>query len=448
MLVAMRDMTQGPIRGHLLSYAIPMILGNLLQLTYNAVDSIIIGKFVGAQALAAVSTANPIMTIAVLGVSGLSIGAGVLLSNFYGAKDAQKLKREFSTTVLFGFWASLVVFLVGLVLTPWILRAIQVPDEAHELAGRYLRVVFIGFLFTFQYNLFSAALRAIGDSRTPVVFLGAAASLNIVLDVLFVAVFRWGVTGAGAATVLSQALSALSCMVYVDRHVPALSLRKRSDFVIDHTLLVATLQNGLLTALQQAAQPVGKLLIQGVINSQGIIAMGAFNAVSRVDDFGCIPAQSIGHGIMTCTAQNRGAGKNDRVKATFKTGLELAAMYAPIICVAIMLLRQPIAFLLSPDGESQMQAMIIGYLSFKAFVYLLPCMTNAVQGFFRGVGNMSLTLYSTLIQISIRTLLVFVLVPRYGIVGEAWACCGGWIVMLAFEYGYYFSHRALIYRPV
>lgn len=441
----MRNMTQGPIRSHLLSYAVPMILGNLLQLTYNAVDSIIIGKYVGATALAAVSTANPIMTFVILGVSGLSIGSGVLMSSFYGAGDGVRLKKEFSTTVICGFLLSLAVFLIGLLLTPSIIRWIKVPGEARIEAESYLRIVFVGFLFTFQYNLLTAALRSIGDAKTPVVFLGIAATLNIFLDVLFVAVFRWGVRGAGWATVISQAVSSLLCAVALRVSVPVFRLA-RGEWTVDHGLLVETLQNGVVTALQQAAQPIGKLLIQSVINSEGIIAMGAFNAVCRVDDFGCIPAQSIGHSIMTCTAQNYGARQYGRVRETFRTGLGLAVAYFPIICTAILLLKRPLAVLLTPPGDTEMQDMVVGYLAVKAFFYLLPCLTNAIQGFFRGVKNMSLTLYSTLIQISIRTAVVFAFVPRVGIVGEAWACLAGWTAMVAFEFTYYFRHRTAIYR--
>ncbi len=440
----MRNMTEGNIKGHLLSYAIPMILGNLLQLTYNAVDSIVIGKFVGETALAAVSTANPIMTIVILGVSGLSIGAGVLMSEFYGAGDVDKLKKEFSTTILFGFWCSMAVFVLGMILSPSIISWIKVPSEAQFLAITYLRIVFVGFLFTFQYNLWTAALRAIGDAKTPVFFLGISAVLNIFLDILFVASFGWGVIGAGVATVISQALSAFLCMCYVSRHIKELRIG-RSFWTIDHALLVATLQNGLLTALQQAAQPIGKLLIQSVVNAQGIIAMGAFNAVCRVDDFGCIPAQSIGHSVMTCTAQNHGARKRERVRQTFRDGMVISTLYFPIICIAILLFKKPLALLLTPTGSTQMIQMVVSYLSVKAFFYIMPCLTNMIQGFFRGVGNMKLTLISTLIQISIRTVLVFVWVPNVGIVGEAWACLGGWIAMFFFEFGYYLKKRKQIY---
>ena len=182
----MRKMTQGSIARHLIAYALPLILGNLFQLTYNAVDSIVIGKFAGENALAAVSAANPVMTIVILGVSGVSIGASVLMSRFYGAGDEDALRREVATTIVFGAIASLVVFAVGWPLSGPVLRLMNVPDEILEMATRYLQVIFVGFLFTFQYNILAAALRSVGDSRTPVVYLALASVMNAGLDVLLV----------------------------------------------------------------------------------------------------------------------------------------------------------------------------------------------------------------------------------------------------------------------
>ena len=203
----MRKMTQGSIARHLIAYALPLILGNLFQLTYNAVDSIVIGKFAGENALAAVSAANPVMTIVILGVSGVSIGASVLMSRFYGAGDENALRREVATTIVFGAIASLVVFAVGWPLSGPVLRLMNVPGEILEMAARYLQVIFVGFLFTFQYNILAAALRSVGDSRTPVVYLALASVMNAGLDVLLVAGLRWGVVGAGVATVAAEGIS-------------------------------------------------------------------------------------------------------------------------------------------------------------------------------------------------------------------------------------------------
>ena len=199
----MKKMTQGSIVRHLLAYALPLILGNFFQLTYNAVDSIIIGKFAGEGALAAVSASNPVMTIVILGVSGISIGASVLMSRFYGAGDETSLRREVATTILFGGALSLAVFALGMPLAVPILRLMSVPQEILPMAGTYLRIIFVGFLFTFQYNILAAALRSVGDSRTPVIFLALASVLNGTLDAVFIAVLHWGVAGAGLATVIA-----------------------------------------------------------------------------------------------------------------------------------------------------------------------------------------------------------------------------------------------------
>ncbi|MBQ9009112.1 MAG: MATE family efflux transporter [Clostridia bacterium] len=443
----MQKMTQGSIPLHLIRYAIPMILGNLLQLTYNAVDSMIIGKCLGENALAAVSTSNPIMTIIVLGVSGLSMGASVLMSRFYGANDTEKVRREFATSLLFSIFCSLIVFLLGFVFSNAILRAIHTPEVILPEAGVYLRVMFFGFLLTFLYNLLAAAMRSLGDSRTPLISLSVSCILNILLDLLFVAVLHMGVFGAAFATVLSQLVSVLTQVILISRRMPILRLT-RADLRMDPALLRETLSIGSLTALQQSAQPIGKVLIQSVINAQGVLAIGAFNAVCRIDDFACIPAQSIGSAIMTCTAQNRGGARPDRCRETFRKGLLIAVAYFPIICSLTLLFRRSMISALTPDKADEMIRMGTSYLSVKAWFFIMPCITNSIQGFFRGMTRMRIVLFSTVLQISIRTVFVFFLVPRIGITGEAFACFIGWLVMAVWEFAYYFAVREKMYQSI
>lgn len=438
--MAKRDMTQDSVTGHLLRYAVPMVLGNIMQLTYNAADSVIISKNLGQDALAAVSVCDPIMTVMVLGASGMGIGASVLMSRFYGAREREKLRREFSTTLLFGLFFSLAVFLLGLSFAPRLLRLIKTPASSFDMALTYLRVIFVGFLFTFQYNILSSALRAIGDSRAPVWFLGISCAVNICLDLLFVALLRMGVAGAGLATVIAEAVSVLLCVLWIEKRVPDLSLR-REDLRMDRALLGETVKNGALTALQQAAQPVGKVLIQGAINLQGVTAIDAFNNACRIDDYARIPTQSNGSAIMTCAAQNRGAGKPERVRESFRQGLLIAFVYYPIIFVLVQLLKAPAMRLLAPDNSPAIVALGVEYLTVKAFFFILPGVTNAIQGFFRGMGSMTVVLISTLIQISVRTVLVLIFVPRYGIVAEAYACAAGWLCMIVFEFTVYFVRR-------
>ncbi len=432
----MRKMTQGSIARHLIAYALPLILGNLFQLTYNAVDSIVIGKFAGENALAAVSAANPVMTIVILGVSGVSIGASVLMSRFYGAGDEDALRREVATTIVFGAIASLVVFAVGWPLSGPVLRLMNVPGEILEMAARYLQVIFVGFLFTFQYNILAAALRSVGDSRTPVVYLALASVMNAGLDVLLVAGLRWGVVGAGVATVAAEGISALLCAWHIYRKIPLLHLGLR-ELKIDRRLLGETVSSGAITALQQACQPIGKALIQSVMNAQGVSVIAAFNAVSRVDDFACIPEQSISSSMMTCIAQNRGAGEHARVGETLRRGMMIEAAYGVLICAAVLLVKEPVMRLFAAQDSMQMVSMGVDYLTLMAFFYILPGITNGIQGYFRGMGEMKTTLVATFIQISIRALVVAVLVPRVGLNGAAWACAIGWSAMLCYTFARY-----------
>lgn len=441
------DMTKGNIFTHIILYAIPMILGNFLQLTYNMADSVIIGKLLGENSLAACSASNPVMTLMILGASGLGMGASIIMARLYGGKEFDKLKREFATTFIFGLFFSLAVFLVGFILTDHILLWINTPAEIAKEAAVYLRIMFVGFLFTFQYNIMSHSLRGIGNSAMPVVFLGISCGLNVLMDLLFIGQLHMGVAGAGLATLIAEAISVVACMIYIHAKVDLLKL-SRNDMHIDTALLKKTLSLGSVTALQQAAQPVGKIFIQSAINAQGVITIGAFNAVCRVDDFACIPAQSIGSGIMTCTAQNRGAGSRQRVKESISKGLLVSLCYFPIIFALVMLFKHPLMVLLTPDGSTEMISMGVSYLAVKSWIFLLACIVNSIQGFARGVGKMHISLISTILQISVRAVIVLVFVPKMGIVAEAYGCAIGWLCQTVYEYGYFFIMRKKIERSI
>lgn len=433
----MKDMTKGNIPSQLIRFSIPLVLGNLFQLTYNAVDSIVVGRFAGEEALAAVGTANPVMSIVILGITGICIGASVLMSEFFGAGKYGKLKQEVATTLLFGCYFSLAVVVFGVLFSGGIMRLLHVPDQIIGDATLYLRIIFLGMPFTFFYNAVASALRSVGDSRTPVRFLALASVLNGFLDVVFVAGFDMGVLGAALATDIAEAVSAFLCVIYIYKKVPLLKLGPK-DVRMDRGLLSLTLRQGAITALQQSCQPIGKLLIQGVINPLGVSTIAAFNAVNRVDDFAFTPEQSISSGMMTFVAQNRGAGNRERVMKGFRIGLFVEAGYWVIICAVILLMKEPVMRLFVSEGDMGMVAIGVEYLSLMAFFYLMPAFTNGIQGFFRGMGNMSITLISTLIQISVRVIFVYLLVPVMGMKGVAFACLFGWACMLLAEVPYYF----------
>lgn len=439
--MAAMDMTQGNITKHLVRYSVPLILGNLFQLTYNAVDSIIAGRFIGKEALAAEGMASPVMNIVILGISGICMGAGVLMSEFYGAKKYEDLKREMSTAVLFGLWFSLAVVALGVIFTPPLLRALHVPAELMGMTTVYLRIIFLGAPFTYFYNALASALKSVGDSKTPLKFLLFSSVLNGVLDLIFIGGLGFGIVCSATTTVIAEAVSALLSIFYVYRKIPLLQLRK-GEFQIDRQLLGTTLQFGSITALQQSCQPIGKLLIQGAVNPLGINMIAAFNAVNRVDDFAFTPEQSISHGITTFAAQNRGAGKPERIRQGFCKGLKLEFLYWVFICILITLLKKPIMGLFVA-GEEAEQIVALGsrYLGTMAVFYLFPAFTNGIQGYFRGMGNMNITLICTFIQTSLRVIFTWILAPSMGIYGIAFACAIGWSAMLLVEVPYYFRYK-------
>lgn len=430
-------MTQGDIPRHLTAYAIPLILGNLFQLTYNAVDSIIVGRLIGKEALAAVGTVSPVMNLIVLGVSGLCVGASVLMSGFYGGGQEEQLKKELATTLLCGVWFSVFAILAGLFAARPLLRLLAVPEDIRGVAGAYLRVVLMGIPFTFFYNALSSALKSIGDSKTPLKFLALCSVLNGAADWVLIGIFHFGVVSSAAATVAAQALSAMLCAVYIRRHIPALRLEAR-QLRMDRTLLKQTLRYGGTTALQQSCQPIGKLMIQGVVNTLGVDAIAAFNAIGRIDDYACLPEQSISQSITTFVAQNDGAGERERIHRGFRTGLLLEFFYGVFICCAIFLLRTPAIRLFVTHGQESVIALGSDYFRVMAAFYILPAFTNGMQGYFRGKKHMKTMLLGTVTQIGLRALFTAILVPRIGLVGVAYASAIGWCAMLLEEVPYYF----------
>ena len=434
----MRDMTNGSPLSHLWRYALPLLLGNWVQLTYNAVDSIIAGRFIGAQALAAEGIAGPVMNLVILSITGLCIGAGVLMSEAFGARDYPRLGKVLGSTLLFGSVVCCTVSILGILAAPWILRAMAVPEEIREITVLYLRVTFLGTPFTFVYNALAAGLKSVGDSKTPFLFLAFSAVLNAVLDLIFLGILGFGVVCSAVTTVFAEAVSAFLATAYMIRRVPLL-IPKKGHWQMDAGLLRQILRYGGPTALQQAIQPIGKLVIQGQVNALGVTVIAAFNAVTRMDDFACIPAQGISSAISTYIAQNRGAEKPERIRPGFRAGIRLEFGYWLLIGTVTALLRVPIVSLFVA-GEEAAEVVRYGsqYLMWMALFYLLPAMTNGVQGFFRGMGKMYTTMAATLLQISLRAAFTALLAPRIGITAIAFASAIGWSAMLLFEVPYYF----------
>jgi len=426
-------MTQGSVNRHLIGYTIPLVLGNLFQLMYNVADSVIAGRFIGREALAAAGTANPLMSIVILSISGICVGSGVLMSEFYGAGDREKLKRQMATSVLFGLYFSITIAILGFLLTEALLKLIRVPQELLPMAASYLRIIFLGTPFTYYYNALASSLKSIGDSRTPLRFLMISSVLNVVLDVIFIGFLGFGIVCSAATTVIAEGVSAALAAWHVYRHVPALHLEKK-DWHTDRILLGRTLRFGGVTALQQSVQPVAKVLIQGAVNPLGVDVIAAFNAVERVDEFALLPERSMGQSLTTFVAQNRGAGRMDRVREGFGKGMRLEIIYGLVVCTLILLLKEPLVRLfVKADENPELVKQGISYLTTMALFYVLPAVTNGVQGFFRGMGDARMTLNCTLIQTVLRVIFTWILTPLIGIRGIAIACAVGWTVMILYE---------------
>lgn len=434
----MTDMTVGTPRTHLMRHALPLLLGNWLQLSYNAVDTIIAGRFIGQNALAAEGIAGPVMNLVILAITGLCIGAGVLMSEAFGGKDFPKVQRILANTLLTGFGICCALALGGILLAEKILAFLAVPEEIFSITAAYLRITFLGAPFTFCYNALTAGLKSVGDADTPLKFLAFSAILNGTLDLIFLGWLHFGIVCSAVTTVVAEAVCAGLGLFYMLRHVPELCPR-RTQWRLEPALLKQILRYGGPTALQQTIQPVCKVLIQGRVNTLGVSAIAAFNAVTRADDFACIPAQSISSAISTYIAQNRGAGKKDRIRSGFRAGIRLEFCYWILIGTVTALLRKPmVSLFVTGEGSGEVVRLGSGYLAWMALFYLLPTMTNGVQGFFRGMGKMKTTMLGTFLQASIRTVCTYLLISRLGINAIAFSCAIGWSAMLLFEVPYYF----------
>ena len=426
------DFTEGKITPELVKFTVPLVLGNIFQLLYNTADSIVVGRFVGRDALAAVGTSNPLMTLVILFMNGITLGAGILIGTHYGAKDYATLRRQISTTMLGGLGFTVLVSLLFAALARPIFRLLQVDASVLDLTVSYMRIIFCGLIFTFVYNCLASILRAIGDSTGPLIFLVVSALLNIAGDLLLVAWLGLGIQGAALSTVICEGISCLLCLVYLQKREPILRLG-REWLVFDRALFRKTVAYGWTSAMQQATVQLGKIGVQTVVNTMGVPIMAAFTIVNRFDDFATVPQQNIGHAMTSFMAINRGAGKPDRVREGFQKGLLFEIVYGLAIFLVCFLLARPLVSLSTTDPQVIDHG--VRYLRLISFMYVLPALTNGVQGFFRGMGDLRITLISSIINMSLRVGVSFLLVIvfRLGMEALPLGCLAGWLAMLAVE---------------
>lgn len=436
----MHNMMEGSIYRNLVAFSLPIIIGNIFQQLYNVVDAIVVGRYVGEEAFAAIGVAAPIMSIAIFIMVGVCIGASVLMAQLFGAGDFSRLKREISTAFIAGSIFAAGLSIIFIAFTNTILKLINTPDSMISDAGVYLVTVFAGLVFTILYNLYDAVFRSMGNSRIALIFLVISSVVHVLLDLIFIIVMHMGVFGVGLATVISQGLSALMCAVYGSAKYPILRFSKE-DIVIDKPLLKQTIDYGWVAALQQSCIYIGRVLVQSAVNPLGISAIAAFSATTRIDAFILAPGDGGASAVTTFVAQNEGAGKKSRTTGGLKAGIVLLLAYCSVVSAIVYF------------GAEQLMGMFVGkeggavispgvqYLRVMSFFYVLSGLGNAFQGFFRGIGKIKITFYATFIQIVIRVALSYIFAPGLGLAGAALAVGIGWLSLPVYQGAMYYRYK-------
>ena len=377
------DLTKGPIGKQILQFTVPLLLGNIFQQFYNAADTVIVGKFVGREALAAVGSSGALINLLVSILMGVAVGAGVVVSRYYGAKQYTEMRATIHTTIAFGLIAGAVMSVLGVAITPVILRWMQTPESVMASSVLYFRIYFAGVLTTVMYNIGSGIYRALGDSKRPLYFLIISTIINIVLDLLFVAVFHMGIGGAAVATVVAQGLSMVLVFYKMMREDTVYRVSWR-EIRIHRRFLRQIIAIGLPSGIQNGIVSLSNVVVQSNINSFGDIAMAGCGAYNKLDGFALLPAGSFSLALSTFVSQNIGAEQYDRAKKGAAFGLVAAMAISELAGVFIYFAAPQLVGFFNDDPE------VIRYGVLMArnivFAYALVAYSNAMAGVLRGAG--------------------------------------------------------------
>ena len=400
------DMTQGSPMKHLLAFTWPLLIGNVFQQFYNMVDSVIVGNFVGPAALAAVGTCGSFGFLFFSLAGGLATGIGILVSQYFGAKNERALRATIANSFFILTVSSFAVTVIGVSLCRAILRLISCPESILPDAALYLRLTTFGIIFIAFYNGISSILRALGDSKTPLYFLILASLVNVVLDLLFVVYFGWAVLGVALATVISQAVSAVACLIYAFAKVPYFRF-SRKDLRPDTTIVARSFRIGIPVALQSSLIAISCIMLQGVVNSFGEIVMATFTVASRLEQLIHMPFQSLAAAITTYAGQNYGAQNIDRVRKGMHRGIFLvAALSLLLVPVVFVFGRTMIAFFVKDRDVIEM-----GYVALKltCFFYFPLGMIYIPRASLNGCGDANFAMMNGLVEVVCRILFAHVL---------------------------------------
>ncbi len=443
----MKDMTKGNEFKVILAFAIPMILGQFFQQLYNIVDRLIVGRFVGADSLGAVGTTFPVMFFTTALIMGIGMGATTVISQYYGAKQPDKVKRAVSTNLIFLMAAAVVVAIVGVIIAEPLLKLMQLDPDVLPEAVTYMKIIFIGMPFSFTYNAYSSLLRGLGDAKTPTVFLIISTLVNIVLDLLFIAGLGWGVGGAAVATILSQAFASVLILIYVYKKVPLMAIR-RKEWIFDKELFSASVKLGIPSGIQQTILSLGFMAMQGLINSYGKTMTSAMTMAGTLESIGTLSVMNIGIAMITFTGQNVGAGRFDRVRRGFRATL-IIDFIAYIITTAVILLfsKQMLMWFLPTDIEPEKMGLLLQYgqeyIQFVVFFIFILGTMFAGSSLLRGAGDVMIPLITTITSLGVRVLSAYVMstIPSIGYRAIWYSIPISWTLSTSIVLWRYFSNK-------
>ena len=403
-----RDLTNGKITVNILLFALPLMVGNLLQQMYNIADTWVVGRYIGEGALAAVGSSYSLMTFLTSIIIGLCMGSGTAISIQYGRRESGKMRQSvymsFVLIIAITILLNIIVWAGMNVILTWL----NIPADVRPLMKDYLNIIYAGILAVFLYNYFANILRAIGNSTLPVVFLAISAVLNIALDLIFVIVFHWGVRGAAAATVIAQYVSAIGMAAYVLVRCPELRPAK-SDCVWDRENLSGILSQSVMTSVQQSIMNLGILMVQGIVNGFGTVVMAAFAAAVKIDAFAYMPVQDFGNAFSTYVAQNYGAGKTDRIKKGIKSSLITVAVFCAVISSVIFAFAGRLMTIFVGSDKADVVSVGAHYLQIEGACYIGIGILFMLYGYYRAIDKPWMSVVLTIASLGTRVVLAYTL---------------------------------------
>lgn len=435
------SLTQGPITKNILLFALPLMFGNLLQQMYNIADTWVVGRFLGADALAAVGSSYTLMTFLTSILLGLCMGSGAAVSMQYGSGETEKMRQSVFQSFLLIAGIALVLNLLVYLGLNGILWLLRVPAELCSLMKDYLLIIFLGIVATFLYNYFANLLRAIGNSVVPLAFLAVSAILNVILDLVCVLVLDWGVKGAAVATVFSQYVSGVGIGLYTLKKFPQLC-PKRTDCRWDRKNLANILNLSVMTSVQQSIMNFGILMVQGLVNSFGTVIMAAFAAAVKIDSFAYMPVQDFGNAFSTYVAQNYGAGQPDRIKKGIRSAGLTSAVFCIVISVLVCAFAAPLMGIFIDPAQTEIIAAGVQYLRIEGACYIGIGVLFLLYGYYRAVNQPGMSVILTIASLGTRVALAYLLsATPLGVTGIWLSVPIGWALADAIGIGYYLKKR-------